>query len=175
MASPNTLIFVDFPSPDPEATATFYAEVFGWEVEGRPAGVFHRIVPGGMFPNPDGTDSLVGNLHMGIFSTATAVPDPNPEPSQGTGAPSGPAPRIYILVSDDDDEASILKRAEDRGATVLWRDKYWGEFNGFHGAFRDPWGSEVILWTKGGDAPQPRPEQKAWEAEKGLSGTEAQA
>ena len=43
---PNRLIFVDFPSTDPEASARFYNEVFGWEVEPRPAGVFHRIVPG---------------------------------------------------------------------------------------------------------------------------------
>jgi predicted enzyme related to lactoylglutathione lyase len=173
MPQPNTLIFVDFPSPDPEAAARFYGEVFGWEVEGRPAGTFHRIVPGGHFPNPDGTASEVGNLHMGIFNTASAVPDPNPAPSQGTGTASGPAPRIYILVSDDDSEAGILERAEARGASILWRDKYWGEFNGFHGAFRDPWGSEVILWTKGGDDPQPSDEQKAWEAEKGLLAGEA--
>ena len=37
MTYPNTLIFVDFPSDDPEASGKFYAEVFGWEVEPRPA------------------------------------------------------------------------------------------------------------------------------------------
>jgi predicted enzyme related to lactoylglutathione lyase len=167
MPQPNTLIFVDFPSPDPEATARFYAEVFNWEVEGRPSNVFHRIVPGGQFPNPDGSPSDIGNLHMGIFHVESAAPDPNAEPAQGSGRSSGPAPRVYILVSDDDSEAAILERAEARGATVLWRDKYWGEFNGFHGAFLDPWGTEIILWTKGGDDPQARPDQRAWEAEKG--------
>ncbi len=30
MPYPNTLIFVDFPSSDPAASAAFYAEVFGW-------------------------------------------------------------------------------------------------------------------------------------------------
>jgi predicted enzyme related to lactoylglutathione lyase len=30
MAYPNTLIFVDFPSTDPEASAEFYSAVFGW-------------------------------------------------------------------------------------------------------------------------------------------------
>lgn len=168
MAQPNTLIFVDFPTPDPEATGRFYAEVFGWVDEGRPTGIFHRLVPGGHFPNPDGSPSEVGNLHMGIFNIASAVPDPNPTPSQGTGPSSGPAPRVYILVGDDDSEAAILERAEARGATILWRNQYWHEFNGFHGAFRDPWGSEIILWTKGGDNPQPTPEQFAWEAAKGL-------
>ncbi len=165
MATPNTLIFVDFPSPDPAATAVFYGEVFGWEVEGRPDGVFYRIVPGGHFENPDGSASEVGNLHLGIFSTEQAPPDPNDPPAQ-TGAPAGPAPRIYILTGDDAQDA-ILDRAEARGAKILWRDKYWGEFNGFHGAFRDPWGSEVILWTKGGDNPSVRPDQKDWEPRKG--------
>jgi predicted enzyme related to lactoylglutathione lyase len=167
MAQPNTLIFVDFPSPDPAKTARFYGEVFNWQVEGRPEGVFHRIVPGGFFPNPDGSDSQVGNLHLGIFSTDLAPPDPNDEPAQGSGTPSGPAPRIYVLVSDDDTEEEILRRAEERGATILWRNKYWGEFNGFHGAFRDPWGTEIIVWTKGGDAPKVAPDQKSWEPAKG--------
>ena len=36
MTYPNALIFVDFPSDDPEASAVFYHEVFGWEVEPRP-------------------------------------------------------------------------------------------------------------------------------------------
>jgi hypothetical protein len=173
VSQPNTLIFVDFPSPDPAATAQFYREVFNWEVEGRPDDVFYRIVPGGNFPNPDGSDSEVGNLHLGIFSTKLAPPDPAAEPAQGTDAPAGPAPRIYILVGDDDNEAAILDRAEQRGATILWRDLYWKEFNGFHGAFRDPWGSEVILWTKGGDDPSPRPEQAAWQPAKGYPGAEA--
>jgi predicted enzyme related to lactoylglutathione lyase len=169
MAQPNTLIFVDFPTSDPEACARFYAEVFNWEVEGRPDGVFYRIVPGGFFPAPDGSDSDVGNLHMGIFETSLAAPDPRPAPVHPpTTADTGRAmPRVYILVSDDDTEAAILERAEARGATVLWRDLYWKEFNGFHGAFRDPWGTEIILWSKGGDAPDPRPNQAAWQAVKG--------
>jgi len=169
MGTPNTLIFVDFPSPDPAATAVFYGEVFGWEVEGRPDGVFYRIVPGGHFENPDGKPSEVGNLHLGIFATEQGVPDPNDPPSQ-TGAPSGPAPRIYILTGDDTQDA-ILDRAEQRGAKILWRNKYWKEFNGFHGAFRDPWGSEVILWTKGGENPKVSEDQGEWQARKGLTNT----
>lgn len=151
---PNTLIFVDFPSPDPEATARFYAEVFGWEVEGRPSGVFHRIVPGGEFPLDDGRPSGVGNLHLGIFNTAEARPEPNQPPALGTSPPDGVVPRIYILVDEDDSQDRILDTAERLGARVLWRDHYWGEFNGFNGSFVDPWGAQVVLWTKGGDDPQ---------------------
>jgi predicted enzyme related to lactoylglutathione lyase len=169
VASPNTLIFVDFPTTDPDAAARFYGKVFGWVVEPRPGGVFYRIVPGGFFPDPDGSDSEIGNLHLGIFEATQAAPDPRPAPIT-TGAASGPAPRIYILVGDDDNEAAILARAEKNGATVLWRDKYWGEFNGYHGAFRDPWGSVIILWTKGDDDPTPRPDQIDWQPGKGYPG-----
>lgn len=159
MAYPNTLIFVDLPSPDPVASAKFYGEVFGWEVEGRPEGAFHRIVPGDEFLLDGGERSGVGNLHMGIYQVDDSRPDPNDTPAWAAGKtapaqPSGPLPRIYILVSDDDDLDKILNRAEERGAEILWRDAYWGEFNGFHGSFRDPWGVQIVLWNKGGDDPQ---------------------
>ena len=71
---PNTLIFVDFPSDDIVACAAFYRDVFGWEVEGRPTGVFHRAVPGGYFPLDDGSDSPVGNLHLGFYDVDNASP-----------------------------------------------------------------------------------------------------
>jgi hypothetical protein len=60
--------------------------------------------------------------------------------------------RVWILVGDDAEDA-ILDRAEQHGATVLWRHHYWAEFNGFNGAFEDPWGTTVVLWTKGGTDP----------------------
>ncbi|MGY6502125.1 MAG: VOC family protein [Acidimicrobiales bacterium] len=151
---PNTLIFVDLPSPDPEAAASFYTEVFGWEIEGRPSGVFHRVVPGGHFPLDDGTPSTVGNLHLGLVNTASAVPEPSDSPARGTAVAPGQSPRVYILVDDDDNQDRILDTAESLGATIVWRDHYWAEFNGFCGSFIDPWGVQIVLWTKGGDDPQ---------------------
>lgn len=154
MTYPNTLIFVDLPSTDPEASGRFYNEVFGWEVEPRPAGVFHRIVPGQNFL-VDGEQGPTGNLHMGIFNVANARPHPNPEGADprelSTG---GHSARIWILVSDDDDSDAIMDRAAERGAQELWRHHYWKEFNGFNSAFQDPWGNTFVLWTKGGDDPQ---------------------
>ena len=150
----NTLIFVDFPSDDPEASARFYAEVFGWEVEPRPADVFYRCVPGGHFPLEDGSPSPIGNLHLGIYNVGNARPHPNSDGVEPRSlSRAGRTMRTWILVDDDDSEDAILDRAEQRGATVLWRHHYWQEFNGFNGAFQDPWGNEIILWTKGGDSP----------------------
>jgi len=154
MSSPNTLIFVDFPSDDTVKAANFYANVFGWEVEGRPTGVFHRCVPGGHFPLDDGSPSPIGNLHLGIYDVNNARPHPDPagvEPR--TLAQSGRGLRVWILVGDDDNEDAILDRAIKHGAKELWRHHYWAEFNGFNSAFLDPWGNTLVLWTKGGSDP----------------------
>jgi catechol 2,3-dioxygenase-like lactoylglutathione lyase family enzyme len=155
MTTPNTLIFVDLASDDPAAAGRFYAEVFGWRDDERPLGVFHRMVPGGNFINPDGSESEIGNLHLGIFNAANARPHPDPagvEPR--TLAAGGRKARVWILVGDDQSHEDIMARALERGATALWCDHYWKEFNGFNHAFRDPWGNEIILWVKGGADPQ---------------------
>jgi predicted enzyme related to lactoylglutathione lyase len=155
MGYPNTLIFVDLASDDPAAAGKFYNEVFGWRDDARPFGVFHRMVPGENFLHKDGTPSQIGNLHIGIFNAKNARPHPNPagvEPR--TLARDGRKARVWILVSEDDSADRILKAATDRGAKILWRDHYWKEFNGFNHAFADPWGNEIVLWTKGGENPK---------------------
>ena len=154
MAQPNTLIFVDLASDDPAAAGKFYSEVFGWRDDARPLGLFHRMVPGGNFLNPDGGESEIGHLHLGIFKAANARPHPEPEGVEPrTLAGDGRKARIWILVGDNDTPEAILARAVERGATELWRDHYWKEFNGFNHAFRDPWGNEIILWVKAGSEP----------------------
>lgn len=154
MATPNTLIFVDLPAEDPAAAATFYAEVFGWRNDEKPAGIYHRMVPGGNFMHPDGSESAIGNLHLGIFNAANARPHPEPDGvAPRTLSVDGRKPRIWILISDDDSAERILAAAEERGASVLWRDHYWATFNGYNHAFCDPWGNEILLWGKAGATP----------------------
>ena len=115
MTYPNTLIFMDFPSDDPERSATFYNEVFGWEVEPRPAGVFHRIVPGQNFL-VDGEQGPTGNLHMGIYNVANARPHPDSDGVDPRALSSdGRTVRVWILVSDDDNADAIMERALARG------------------------------------------------------------
>ena len=121
----------------------------------RPTGVFHRMVPGGNFMNKDGSESQIGNLHLGIFNAANARPHPDlkgVEPR--TLADGGRKARIWILVGDGQDHEKILDAAVKRGATILWKDHYWKEFNGYNHAFRDPWGNEIVLWVKAGPEPK---------------------
>ncbi len=152
MTYPNTFIFMDFPSDDPTASAKFYEEVFGWEIEPRPKDVFHRIVPGQNFQIDDGSQGPTGNLHMGIFNVANARPHPDPEGVEPRHlSEGGHGVRVWILVSDDHSADEMLAKAVDLGATELWQHHYFGEFNGFSNAFRDPWGNTLVLWTKGGD------------------------
>ena len=155
MAYPNTLIFFDLPSDDPDAAGKFYAEVMGWEDDPRMDGLYHRMVPGQNFLNSDGSPSEIGNLHLGIGDCANLRPDPEPngvEPREMSAG--GRSPRIWVLVSEDDSVDRIMSTAENLGATILWRDHFWKEFNGFNDAFRDPWGNEIILWRKAGENPQ---------------------
>ncbi|ACT60226.1 VOC family protein [Hirschia baltica] len=153
MTYPNTLIFVDLMAEDPAAAGEFYAAVMGWENDPRPHGVFHRMVPGQNFKLANGEQSEVGNLHLGITSSLNARPHPSPDGVEPREVSEGRKSRIYVMVSDDDSHERILGEAEKRGATILWKDHYWKEFNGFNHAFRDPWGNEIILWVKGGDNP----------------------
>ncbi|GGZ44625.1 VOC family protein [Asticcacaulis endophyticus] len=154
MPYPNTLIFVDLPAEDPTAAGIFYAEVFGWENEPRPNGLFHRLVPGGFFRHKDGSDSEIANLHLAIYRTDNARPYPDAygAPPHTVAGPGRKA-RTWILVSDDDTPERILEAAETRGAKILWRDHFCKEFNGFNYAFMDPWGNEIVLWVKGGVNP----------------------
>lgn len=154
MTTPNTLIFVDLASDDPAAAGRFYNEVFGWRDDDRPKGLYHRMVPGGFFQKSDGTDSEIGNLHLGIFKAANTRPHPDNkgvEPRELSQ--EGRKPRIWILIGDGQSVDDVIGRAVERGASVLWRNHYWKEFNGFNHAFRDPWGNEIILWVKAGDNP----------------------
>ena len=155
MGYPNTLIFVDLPAEDPDAAGKFYAEVFGWEADPRLDGLYHRMVPGQNFLNPDGSQSEIGNLHLGIGDCTNFRPHPEAtgvEPREMSSG--GRKPRIWIMISDDDSADRILGTAEKLGATIMWRDHFWKEFNGYNHCFQDPWGNEILLWGKAGDNPE---------------------
>lgn len=152
---PNTLIYIDWPAIDPNAAGVFYQAVLGWEHDDRLGDSYARLLPGGVFRNPDGSPSQVKHLHMGIFNPADPRPNPaDPAPALQPPRPDVAATRVYVLVSPTDSVDRILAAAQAHGATVLWRDHHWPHFKGFAHSFRDPWGLEVILWEKVGDSPE---------------------
>ena len=77
-------------------------------------------IPGGFFKHKDGSDSQIGNLHLGIFDAANARPHPEPA---GVGPRDlvvhGRKARIWILIGDDDSAERILGKAESLGAKTL--------------------------------------------------------
>lgn len=152
MAEPNTLIFVDMPSDDPDAAARFYAKVFGWTDDPKLPGLFHRLAPGGVFRRKDGTKSTVENLQVGAFKAANARPHPDPKGVEPRHvAPAGRRPRVWVLVGEGQCDGLILDEAVKLGGEILWRNHFWSTFNGYCSAFRDPWGNEFVLWSRGGE------------------------
>lgn len=116
----NTLIFVDLPTLDPQAAQAFYEQLFGWEIKGRPAGEFHQVLPG-------------EGLHLGLFHDGRQPPHPAPQPLPPR---QGVQPRTYVLV--DGLAQDYLDKAVSLGATKLWDQQYWDEFEGYHTSFLDP-------------------------------------
>jgi predicted enzyme related to lactoylglutathione lyase len=151
---PNTLIFVDLPSDDPEASGRFYAEVFGWEVEGPAGGGVPSHRP--RWSLPAARRFTVGDRqppHGHLQRRQRPARTRTRGRRTARVSTSGRTARVWILVSDDDSDERILDTAVRLGATELWRRHYWAEFNGFNSAFLDPWGNTLVLWTKGGSDP----------------------
>jgi len=148
---PNILVFVDFPVDDVAAATEFYRTVMGWEIEDRIPGVFNRVVPGQHMKLDDGSQSPIGNLHMGISFSGDPRPDPRPESERDTPArrmhDRGRTTRAWILVSDDDDMDEMMDKAVANGGTELWRHHFWTEFGGANASFLDPWGNQLMLWA----------------------------
>src|SRR3546814_20063006 len=86
----NPVIFVDFPTSDPEAMSQFYADLFGWDFKRRPAGEFHEILTG-LKPN------------MGMHCSDEPM--------------NGPVPRVSVLVEDP---PAMLAKADPLCAPVVW-------------------------------------------------------
>ena len=154
MPTPNTLIFVDLPSDDPEAASQFYSKVLGWNDEARLPGLFHRMTPGGQIRGADGKETSAANLAIGIHNAANVRPNPNPKGTEPRKVASdGRRPRVWILIGEGQSAPVILEKAEKHGGRVLWRNHYWKAYNGFTCCFADPWGNEIVLWSRAGPNP----------------------
>ena len=151
MTGPNTLIFVDLPSDDPEASGTVLRRSL--RLGGRrPPG---RCVPPHRARRPLPARATAHRRRSATSTWAsTTSPTPartptRPASSRGAVSDQGRTARVWILVSDDDSDERILDTAVGLGATELWRHHYWAEFNGFNSAFLDPWGNTLDAVDQG--------------------------
>ena len=93
MTYPNILVFVDFPTTDVNAArrTTPRSSTGKSRIASRTRSPDR---PGQNFLKGDGTQSEIGNLHMGVSHAANARPHPDPNPTEPThmnpaGAPPG--------------------------------------------------------------------------------------
>jgi predicted enzyme related to lactoylglutathione lyase len=118
---PGTPIWVDLTTPDVKASARFYSELFGWQVEdmGEAMGNYHMFRQGGK-------------------SVAAATP-----PMGNPGQP--PAWTTYVSSANAEETAQKVTAA---GGTVLVAPMAVGE-EGTFAVFMDPAGGAIAIWQAG--------------------------
>jgi hypothetical protein len=151
---PNTLIFVDLPSDDPAAAARFYAEVFGWQNDEKPAGVYHRMVPGGQFPNPMAPTARSATSIWAFSMRPMRAPIPTAPGSNP--APCQDGPQAAHL---DPDQRRRQRRTHSgrrhaaRGKGTVAQ-PLLVDLQRLQPRLQDPWGNEIVLWGKAGPEPK---------------------
>jgi len=107
---------IDLPSDDLGRAKTFYAELFGWQIQGMPD-----------FPNYEMFQSGPGELGGGIGLRGETAPN---------------APRIYVTVESI--ETTLAKVGALGGSVVVEKTEVPGM--GWYAAINDSEGSEIGIW-----------------------------
>jgi predicted enzyme related to lactoylglutathione lyase len=111
------IVHVEFPATNIDATAAFYAELFGWKVEHHPEMDYATFAaeggPGGGFPRADGERLNPGD--------------------------------VLVYVGTDDIEASLARAESLGGSTVVPKTEI--PHIGWFAVFSDPTGNRVALFT----------------------------
>lgn len=125
--APGTFSWVDLSTTDPEGAKAFYAALFGWSYDDRPAG-----------------EGVVYSMAL-LDGAAVAAISPLPAPMRAAGAP--PAWMSYVTVADADAAAA---RAKELGGQV-----YNGPFDVFTAGrmavLADPEGAVLSVWQPRGE------------------------
>jgi predicted enzyme related to lactoylglutathione lyase len=120
---PGVPCWIDTAQPDPNAAATFYAGLFGWEFEDS------------MPPESEGT-YLIARLRGGDVAAVSSRPE---------GAPEGAVWNTYIAVENADASAA---KAREAGGTVL-SDPFDVLDAGRMAVLADPQGAVFSVWQAG--------------------------
>ncbi|HWI72513.1 MAG TPA: VOC family protein [Baekduia sp.] len=121
--TPGTPCWVDLTTPDVDAAAAFYGDVFGWTVR--------EVMPGAYAYFERDGDPVAGLAPLGEEQRAAGMP---------------PSWSMYVSVEDADD---AVARAESLGGTVAVAPLAI-EGAGRMAAVADPGGGVVLLWEPGG-------------------------
>ena len=127
-------------SARPHELADWWAEALGWPVEPQDEAFIQRMVDAG-HASADDTVRHRGAL---VWRAGAALnsPDPGRPRLLFQSVPEGKTVKnrlhLDVRVGAERREAEVA-RLLGLGATELWRDHFWKEFNGFNHAFSDPW------------------------------------
>src|SRR5262245_60669613 len=116
---PGVPCWVDTSEPDPEAAASFYRGLFGWEIE--------NVMPAG-----SGADYFMGRIRGGDVAAVGGIPE---------GAPSQAMWNTYIWVNSADDAAA---KARDAGGSAM--DPFDVMDAGRMAVLTDPEGASINVW-----------------------------
>jgi uncharacterized protein len=120
--SPGTFSWADLTTTDQDAAKAFYAGLFGWEYDDRPAG------EGVVYSMATLDDKMIAGL------------SPQPQQQRDAGVP--PLWNSYVTVEDADE---TLARAKELGATVH-ADAFDVFDAGRTAVVQDPQGAYFLLW-----------------------------
>jgi predicted enzyme related to lactoylglutathione lyase len=117
---PGVPCWIDTSQPDPDAAASFYGDLFGWEME--------DVMP----PDADGK-YFIGRIRGGDVAAVSSIPE---------GAPPAAMWNTYIWVESADETAS---KARDAGGTVM-SEPFDVMDSGRMAVFADPEGAVLCVW-----------------------------
>jgi predicted enzyme related to lactoylglutathione lyase len=112
----HSVVHIEIPSADPKASGQFYADLFGWDIDGNNEFEYVMFNPGG-----------------GPGGGFTKIDGENTKPGD-----------VMVYVGTDDIEGSLAKAESLGGATVMGRTEVPGM--GWFAVFNDPSGNRIALW-----------------------------
>ena len=132
------IIHVEFAAADPAATAHFYAEVFGWQVERAPGEAAGEALqfqaaggPGGAFV---GAGSVAGGATTGSATDARAL-----------HSLAGQSGAVLLYLDSEDIEATLAAVERHGGTTLVPRTAI--PYAGWYAIFADPAGTRMALFS----------------------------
>lgn len=128
------IIHVEFVAADPAATARFYAEVFGWQVEPAPGVAAREALQFQAAGGPGG--AFVGAVGGGADETPGV---------RAVHSHAGQSGGVLLYLDSDDIEATLAAVERHGGTTLVPRTAI--PHAGWYAVFADPSGTHMALFS----------------------------